>query len=63
MNFQDDTHALRTGMLMGMLLKAGITVVPETDDEGNYTDRLIITLDASLPMFATHITVVTLPPE
>ena len=42
-HFQDDDHALRTGMLLGFLMRAGIPAYPEMDDDGNYTSRIQIT--------------------
>lgn len=52
--FKSDGHALRTGMLMGTLVKAGIRCEPVTDDEGNYTPDIIIHLDDE-----THIRITT----
>ena len=40
--FANDRHALMTGMVVGMLMKAGITVRPETDGEGNYLPELVV---------------------
>ena len=37
------THALATGALMGAASKAGLTLVPVMDDEGNYTNRFEVT--------------------
>ena len=41
-NFEDDDHALHAGMLIGHLLKTGVTVKPTLDGEGNYTPVLAI---------------------
>lgn len=41
-HFQDELHALKTGMFIGMLMKAGIPVDIDTDDEGNYRQPLRI---------------------
>lgn len=62
-NFANDSHALRTGMLLGLLLKSGITVWPGTDDEGNYTDTITVVLDNTLPLFTTKVEVRVLPPS
>jgi len=62
-NFEDDTHALRTGMLIGALIKAGIKVIPDMDDEGNYTPYMTITLDDAIPLFPIKLRIVTLLPE
>lgn len=43
-HFADETHALRTGLLIGTLMKAGIHIRPETDDDGNYLSRIAIEL-------------------
>lgn len=43
-NFKDDLHAFRTGLILGHLLKAKIRVVPDLDDDDNYTDIMTITL-------------------
>lgn len=58
-NFQDDDHALRTGMLIGALMKAGIQVIVEIDDEQNYTNNLTIVFpgDRFVDEFAVHVKV------
>lgn len=35
--FRDEEHALKAGMLLGLLKAAGIPAFPQMDDEGNYT--------------------------
>ena len=44
-NFQDDDHALMTGMLAGLLMKSGIPAVVERDDAGDYLPRIRIRMD------------------
>ena len=46
MIFETPEHALRTGMLLGFLMKQGIRVEPVIDDQGNYTPQLIIWLES-----------------
>jgi hypothetical protein len=43
-HFQDDEHALKTGMFIGVMMKAGIPAAPVTDEDGNYTSRIQIRL-------------------
>lgn len=43
-HFVDQTHALRAGFLLGTLMKAGVHVRPEMDDEGNYMPTIVIEL-------------------
>ena len=45
MNFNSDEHALKTGYLVGLLVKHGIAVQVMMDDEGNYTDKVTIETD------------------
>ena len=40
----DTDHAMRTGLLAGTLMQAGIRLVVEADDEGYFTDKLTIFL-------------------
>lgn len=58
-NFQDDDHAFRTGMLIGALMKAGIQVIVEIDDEQNYTNRLTVVLpgDRFVDEISVHVKV------
>lgn len=44
-NFENDDHALVTGMLIGLLMKAGIPAYPVVDDKGDYLPRLRLRLD------------------
>jgi len=37
-NFVDGNHALRAGMLCGLLIKHGLLAAPWVDADGNYTD-------------------------
>lgn len=41
-NFVDPNHALRAGMLWGILMRSGLDALPEVDDLGNYTDIIEI---------------------
>ena len=43
-HFHDDEHALRTGFLLGALMKGGIPASPISDDEGNYTSVILVYL-------------------
>lgn len=63
-HFNDDLHALRTGFLLGTLMRAGIDCNPHTDDEGNYLPVVTIRLPeavAGIPPIEVNIQV--LPPE
>jgi hypothetical protein len=64
-NFQDDDHALRTGMFLGSLMKAGIMVIPEIDDEQNYTPDITVVFpgDRNVDEFSVHVRVLPGPPE
>ena len=55
-----DDHALRAGFLIGALLKSGIDAYPNVDDEGNYTNVIVVKLDEADPEMLVKITV--LPP-
>jgi hypothetical protein len=44
--FASDDHALLTGFVIGAMMKAGITVRPETDENGNFLPKLTIQLPA-----------------
>jgi hypothetical protein len=48
-NFQSDFHALKCGMVIGALMKAGIPAYPETDDNGDYTNIIHMRLDMGDP--------------
>lgn len=41
-NFRDANHALQTGMLVGVLIKHGIRAWPMFDDQGDYTDEIVV---------------------
>jgi hypothetical protein len=64
-NFQDDDHALRAGMLIGGLMKAGIQAIPEIDGEGNYTPNITVLFpgDRFVDEVSVHIQVLPTPPE
>jgi hypothetical protein len=60
--FEDDDHALKQGMLLGYLMKAGVRARPEMDDQHNYTDVLVIdVVDPDGTFFPIRVR--TLPPE
>lgn len=40
MNFESDQHALFCGYVFGILMKAGISVAPVLDIEGNYLPKI-----------------------
>ena len=44
LHFASDQHALRQGLLMGLMMKAGISIEPQFDDESNYIDELVVIL-------------------
>ena len=50
-NFNDDNHALHTGMALGVLMKQGLDVQPETDRDGDYTDVIALTDNESEIVF------------
>jgi hypothetical protein len=54
-NFVDDNHALHAGMLIGTLMKAGVSAKPTIDDKGNYTPMVAIEvpIDEDLGTFVT----------
>jgi len=47
-HFADDDHAMRAGFLIGTLMKAGVHIIPDTDEEGNYMPTMAI----QIPPFA-----------
>lgn len=51
-HFEDDEHAIVTGYLLGMLMKAGITAYPTTNEDGSAAPiiRLSVDLGHSQPM-------------
>jgi len=55
-----DDHALRAGFLIGALIHAGIDAYPNVDDEGNYTNVIVVKLDEADPEMMVKISV--LPP-
>ena len=44
-NFANFDHALVTGMMLGVLMKAGIPAYPIADDRGDYMPVLRLRLD------------------
>lgn len=63
--FQDDEHALHTGMFIGSLMKAGFQVIVEMDAEQNYTNLMTIVFpgDRFVDEFSLHIAVMPGPAE
>lgn len=57
-NFESDSHALRTGMLLGELMKLGVTVAPDVDDDDDYTDVIMLAFPSGL-----EVAIRVLPPE
>ena len=43
--FVDDLHALRSGMVIGKLLGAGLQAIPERDDLGNFTGVITLVIE------------------
>ena len=62
MTFVDDRHALYVGWVLGCAMRAGVDARPVVDDDGNYTDRLVIELPDQAEPVAYTITVVVPPP-
>jgi hypothetical protein len=54
--FADDRHALYAGWIIGLGMKQGVFFKPVVDDDGNYTDRIM------LPLGEGEITFVVPPP-
>ena len=48
-NFDDYDHALKVGMVIGALMKAGIMAYPETDEDGDYTAVVSMRIDMGDP--------------
>ena len=48
-NFDGFDHALKAGMVIGALMKAGIMAYPDVDDEGNYLDTISMRIDMGDP--------------
>ena len=42
MNFKSDRHALYVGMVIGSAMRHGVPARPVLDEDGNYTDRIMI---------------------
>lgn len=57
--FIDERHCLYVGWVLGIALKHGFDLRPEVDDDGNYTDRVVV----SLKPYATVTLVVPYPPD
>lgn len=52
-HFEDNNHAIHTGMLMGLLSKKGIAGKPTVDERGDYTP--VIQIDVPLDKEGTFI--------
>ncbi len=48
LGFEGPDHAFRGGLLIGLLMKHGIDVTPEVDENGNYLNRIKILDDTTL---------------
>ena len=48
-NFDSDFHALKAGMVIGALMKAGIMAYPDVDADGEYTDTISMRIDMGDP--------------
>jgi len=46
--FVDDRHALYVGWVLGLAMRNGIDARPVTDEDGNYTDRLVAEVESGL---------------
>lgn len=57
--FQDDRHALYVGWIMGIGMRHGFDFKPVVDDDGNFTDRIIV----NLKPYASITLVIPYPPE
>ena len=55
-----DDHALKAGFLLGGLMQAGVNAFPIVDDDGNYTNVIVVKLDEADPEMLVKIKV--LPP-
>jgi len=47
-NFINDRHALYVGWVLGIALQHDLPFSPVVDDDGNYTDRLLWEVSATL---------------
>ena len=65
-NFNNDIHALFSGMLVGHLLRQGVDATSVRDEDGDYTPSIDITLPAH-PAFPSegplHLTVTVRDPK
>lgn len=52
-----ERHALFVGSVLGLAMRNGLHVTPVADDDGNYTDQMVIDFDRGL-----RVTVVVPPP-
>jgi len=59
-NFASDNHALYFGWILGLMVKSGLPVQPVVDDDGNYTNRVLLDLAGGLPQVQLLIPV---PPD
>jgi len=48
-NFIDFDHALKAGMIIGILMKAGISAYNGLDDDGEYTDVIYLRVNTGDP--------------
>jgi hypothetical protein len=60
-NFEDDGHALVTGMVMGAAMRHGIELEPVIDADQNYTTRFRLRDDA-FDQMGVKIFIVVEPP-
>jgi hypothetical protein len=60
-NFQDFDHALKTGILIGTLLKAGLNANMARDDEGNYMPFIDIVIQEEAEIEPTRVRIEIVP--
>ena len=61
-NFESDAHALYCGWVLGLALKHGLKVFPNTDADGNYLPELVVEMPPGASIeFLTVI--IPVPPE
>lgn len=59
-NFESDAHALYCGWVLGLALKHGLTVFPNTDADSNYLPELVIEMPTEASI--QYLTVIIPPP-
>jgi hypothetical protein len=59
--WQDDTHPLLAGMLLGVLMRKGIDAEPVMDGRGNYSDVMSIRMPYFVNGIQREVTVRVLP--